>query len=104
MQYLIIAKDGTDDQALERRMEARPDHVNYGAQAVKRGEQIIAAALLDPEGNMRGSAMIVDFDSEADLQKWLDSEAYVKGNVWQDIDVIPCQVAPAFAHCLLKTA
>lgn len=104
MQYLIIAKDGTDDKALERRMAARPDHVNYGAEAVKRGEQVIAAALLDPEGNMRGSAMIVDFENETELKKWLDTEAYVKGNVWKDIDVIPCQVAPSFSHCILKSA
>lgn len=104
MQYLIIAKDGTDDQALERRMAARPDHVNYGAEAVKRGEQIIAAALLDGEKNMRGSVMIVDFDNEEKLKAWLDNEAYVKGDVWKDIDIIPCQVAPAFSHCILKAA
>ena len=104
MQYLIIAKDGTDDKALDRRMQARPDHVSYGAEAVKRGEQIIAAALLDPENNMRGSVMIVDFDTEEDLKNWLDNEAYIKGKVWQDIDIIPCQVAPAFSHCILKAA
>lgn len=104
MQYIIIAKDGTDEHALDRRMAARTDHVNYSSEAVKRGEQIIAAALLDGEGDMRGSVMIVDFDSEEDLKNWLDNEAYVKGNVWKDVDIIPCQVAPAFNHCILKKA
>lgn len=104
MQYIIIAKDGTDEHALDRRMAARTDHVNYSSEAVKRGEQIIAAALLDGEGDMRGSVMIVDFDNEEDLKNWLDNEAYVKGNVWKDVDIIPCQVAPAFNHCILKKA
>lgn len=104
MQFLIIAKDGIDDHALDRRTAAREAHINYGAEAVKRGEQIIAAALLDREGDMRGSVMIVDFEDEHALQAWLDDEAYVKGKVWKDIDIIPCRIAPTFNHCLLKKA
>jgi len=104
LQYIVIAKDGTDDEALNRRTAAREDHVKYSDQAVRDGEQIIGAALLDGDNNMRGSVMIVDFEDEHALKKWLDQEAYVKGNVWKDIDVIPCRVGPSFAHCLLKKA
>ncbi|MEM9469314.1 MAG: YciI family protein [Pseudomonadota bacterium] len=104
MQYVIIAKDANDSEALQRRLKARADHVSYSDEAVKRGEQIIGAALLDKEGDMRGSVMIVDFESEDALKKWLDNEAYVRGKVWKDIDIIPCRVGPSFAHCLLKSA
>lgn len=104
MQYLIIAKDGIDEHALNRRTAAREAHIRYSDNAVRNGEQIIGAALLDREGDMRGSVMIVDFEDEHALQKWLDDEAYVKGNVWKDIDIIPCRVGPSFNHCLLKKA
>ncbi len=104
MQYVIIAKDAEDSEALNRRLAARADHVSYSDEAVKRGEQIIGAALLDREGDMRGSVMIVDFENEAALKDWLDNEAYVRGQVWKDIDILPCRIGPSFNHCLLKRA
>lgn len=104
MQFIILAKDDTDAEALNRRLAARAAHISYSDEAVKRGEQIIGAALLNEKDEMRGSLMIVDFPSIEDLKKWLDTEAYITGNVWKDIDIIPCRVGPSFAHCLLKSA
>lgn len=103
MQFIVMAKDATDDAALNRRMAAREAHMAYSEKAAKTGEQIIAAAMLDGEDNMRGSVMIVDFPTIEDLQKWLDNEAYITGNVWKDIDIIPCKIAPAFAHLVKKS-
>lgn len=103
MQFIVMAKDAEDEEALNRRMAARDSHLAYGEIAAKTGEQIIAAAMLDGNDNMRGSLMIVDFPSIEDLQKWLDTEAYVTGNVWQNIDIIPCKVAPTFSHLVKKS-
>ncbi len=102
MQFIIIAKDGTDAEALERRLAAREGHIAYGDNAAKTGEQIIAAAMIGPNEQMNGSIMIVDFDDIQALNEWLDKEAYVTGNVWQDIQVIPCKLAPAFQHLISK--
>ncbi len=102
MQFIIIAKDGTDAEALSRRLAARDNHIAYGENAAKSGEQIIAAALLDQEDKMRGSLLIVDFEDIEALNKWLDTEAYITGNVWKDIDIIPCKLAPAFQHLIKK--
>lgn len=103
MQFVIIAKDGTDADALKRRLAARDAHVAYSDQAVPRGEQIMAAALLDENEEMRGSLMIVDFEDIKALHKWLDKEAYITGNVWKDIDIIQCKVGPSFAHLVKKS-
>lgn len=103
MQFIIMAKDGEDEEALNRRLAARDSHLAYGEMAAKTGEQIIAAALLDKNDNMRGSLMIVDFENIEELQKWLDQEAYVTGNVWQNIDIIPCKIAPTFSHLVKKS-
>lgn len=102
MQFIIMAKDGDDPEALERRLAAREEHIAYGDKAAKSGEQIIAAALLDGEEKMRGSLLIVDFENIEELQKWLDQEAYVVGNVWQDIDIIPCKIGSSFQHLVKK--
>lgn len=102
MQFIIMAKDGDDAEAINRRLAAREAHIKYGEDAAKRGEQIIAAALLDDKEQMRGSLLIVDFPDIESLKKWLDTEAYITGNVWKDIDVIPCKIAPAFQHLVKK--
>jgi len=102
MQFLVIAKDGSDDEAPERRIAARSDHIKYSDFAVESGEQIVAATLLDQNDNMRGSAMIVEFENVEKLQEWLKHEPYMTGNVWKDVDVIPCKIGPSFSHVIKK--
>lgn len=103
-QFIILAKDGEDEGALERRMAARESHINYSDMAVKIGEQIMGAALLDQNEQMRGSMMIVEFESIEKVQEWLDHEPYITGDVWQHIDIIPCKVGPSFDHLIKKKA
>ncbi|WP_373566092.1 hypothetical protein [Mesobacillus foraminis] len=40
--------------------------------------------------------MVVDYPSREELDKWLKEEPYVVGNVWQNIEIKPCRVAPIF--------
>lgn len=42
---------------------------------------------------MSGSVMLVDFPSLDALHDWLDHDPYVTGDVWQEYDVQPFQVA-----------
>ncbi len=98
MEFLIIAKDGTDCDALSRRLTVREKHIALSDEAIQRGEQVVGAAILNEQGQMAGSAMIVDFPDREALQKWLDHEPYVTGNVWQDIQVFPCKIGPSFQN------
>ncbi len=104
MHFIIIGKDGNDEEALDRRMAAREGHMAYSELAAKTGEQLIAAAMLGADGNMNGSIMIVEFDDIDGVKAWLDTESYITGNVWQNIQIIPCKIAPAFQHLIKKTA
>jgi len=89
MQYVIHAYDYTDEQALERRMAVRPHHFD-GARALKEtGNFIMGGALLDDRGIMIGSMMVVEFETDEALQRWLQQEPYVTGNVWERIDIKP---------------
>ena len=104
MQFIVLAKDGTDEEALDRRKASRESHIAYSDMAVKIGEQIVGAALLDNEDNMRGSMMIVEFENIDKLREWLDHEPYITGNVWQNVEIIPCKVGPSFEHLVKKIA
>ncbi len=93
MQFLIIAYDGKDEGAQERRAAARPAHID-GAQALKEnGNVLIGGAILDDDGNMIGSSLVMEFEDRAALDAWLDNDAYVTEGVWQDISVLPFRTA-----------
>jgi uncharacterized protein len=97
MQFLVIAYDGTDEKALDRRMASRQAHL-AGIEKMKAdGKAIYGVAILGAGDKMIGSAMVVDFPSRADLDAWLKVEPYVTGNVWQKIEVHPARVPPLFA-------
>jgi uncharacterized protein len=92
-QYLIIARDGTDADAFTRRMNVRPAHFDGARQLKANNNFIIGGAILDDNGKMAGSMMVVQFDSEDELLHWMQHEPYITGNVWQNIEVKPFKVA-----------
>jgi uncharacterized protein YciI len=96
MQFIVTAYDGTDEGALQRRMNAREDHLKLTARMQEEGKTLYAVAILDESGKMIGSMLIVDFPSRAELDKWLEVEPYIKGDVWKIVDVKPCKVGPMF--------
>ncbi|PIE61067.1 MAG: hypothetical protein CSA29_05285 [Desulfobacterales bacterium] len=98
MQFIVIGRDGTDEKALERRMAARQGHLDTAKKMHESGNWLYAAAILNDDGKMAGSIIVCEFDSEAALHKeWLDNEAYVKGNVWETIEIKAAAVAPFWA-------
>ena len=88
MQFLIKAYDG--EGMLEKRMEVRPRHLE-GMKAL--GKQIICAGgLLDDEGRMKGSALVMEFPDRVAMEEYLKNEPYVVEGVWQKIEVEPMNV------------
>ncbi len=83
MQFIVKAYDG--EGMLDKRMEVRPRHLEGMS---KLGDHIICAGdLLDDEGKMKGSALILDFDSRKELDDYLANEPYVLEKVWEKIEV-----------------
>ncbi|MGI9508857.1 MAG: YciI family protein [Geminicoccaceae bacterium] len=96
MQWLIIARDGNDQDAPKRRLAARPAHLENAAKLQTAGHLLIGGALIDDDGAMIGTAAIAQFATRAELDEWLQTDPYVTGNVWQDIEVHPYRVAPHY--------
>jgi len=39
---------------------------------------------------MIGSVMVMDFENEKQVQDYLKNDAYTKGEVWKNVEIIPC--------------
>ena len=82
MQFFVKALDGKG--MLDKRMEVRPRHLENMA---KLGSHVICAGgLLDEEGKMKGSVLILDFADRKGLDDYLASEPYVQENVWETVE------------------
>lgn len=92
-QYLISAQDFTDERALERRMAARPAHLENVKKLKSKNHYLIGGAMLNEQGKMIGSTMIVQFETPESLQEWLQDDPYVTGKVWDRIEIKPFKVA-----------
>ena len=83
MQFVITAYDGAG--MLDKRMEVRPLHLE-GMERLK-SHLIAAGGLLDVEGKLKGSVLIMEFQSREEVEAYLASEIYVTEHVWEKITV-----------------
>ncbi|MBQ9009717.1 MAG: hypothetical protein IJ088_10350 [Clostridia bacterium] len=88
MQFIVKAYDGAGK--LEKRMEVRPRHL-AGMQALS-DHILCAGGLLDEEGKMKGSVLIMEYPDRAALDAYIASEPYVVEKVWEKIEVEPLNV------------
>jgi uncharacterized protein YciI len=93
MQFLVVAKDGTDGGALERRKQTRPTHLASIAPLVDGGNVLVGGAILNDTGDMIGSMLLVDFADRAGLDAWLTADPYVTEGVWREVEVTPFRSA-----------
>ncbi len=96
MQYLLIAYDGKDEEALSRRMAARPAHIALGDKLRDQGTLLFGTAILDQEGKMIGSMFVGEFADRSEVDEWLKIEPYITGKVWEQVEIQPCRVGPSF--------
>ena len=92
-QFLILADDYKDADALNRRMQIRETHLQRMRKERVAESFIIGGAKLDERGNMYGSMLIVDLEDEAAVWKWIYADPYFTAKVWEDIKVFLFKVA-----------
>jgi uncharacterized protein YciI len=96
MQFVVTGHDGSDQEAVARRLAKREEHLKAADKMKQAGILKFATALLDDDGKMIGSILVVDYPKREDLDAWLKVEPYILGDVWRSVDVRPCRVAPMF--------
>ena len=93
MQFLLVAFDGTDAGALERRLKVREEHLKKISLLKQNGEFICGGAILDGDGKMTGSMIVYDFPDRKSLDASLQNEPYFTEGIWKKIEIRPFRVA-----------
>jgi uncharacterized protein len=93
MQFLLVACDGTDSGALERRMKVREEHFKRIIAMKEAGEFLLGGAILDESGKMTGSMIVYEFPDLESLKSSLMDEPYVTGGVWVKTEIKPFRLA-----------
>ena len=101
MPFLILGYDSDDNQALERRLAVRPNHIKLGDQMRDQGKVLYGVAMLDDNKKMIGSVYIVNMETREEVNQWLEIEPYVTGDVWRRVEVTPCAIGPSFINMKL---
>lgn len=89
MQFLVVAYDGDDDQALARRMAVREEHLKVAHERNAAGQFTFGGAMLTEQGTMVGSALLVDAEDEAGARALVEADVYWRTGVWVRYDIWP---------------
>lgn len=89
MTYLILGYDGDDEGAAARRAAVREAHLAGIRPLVDSGRVAIGGAILDEQGTMRGSMMVLEADSEEDARRVVENDVYVREGVWVRWEIHP---------------
>jgi len=92
MEFMVIAYDGTDSAARERRANARPAHLRGVDRMRAEGSFIEGGSILNENGEMIGSTLYLQFPSRAALDEWMKHDPYVTEGVWHDVKVLPIRL------------
>lgn len=93
MLYAIIARDRAD--SLERRLEARPAHLERLQTLKEQGRLVLAGPhpavdSTDPgPAGFTGSLVVAEFPSLEEARAWADADPYVVADVYEQVDVKP---------------
>ncbi len=92
-QYIITAHDYTDAGAWERRMKVRPAHLEGANKLKENGNFIMGGAFLNEQDQMIGSVMVMQFETNAELETWKLNEPYITQKIWESFTIKPFKVA-----------
>jgi len=92
-QYLVTGYDYTDESAFDRRMNVRPHHIDNLKVLKEKGNYLMGGAMIGDEGKMIGSTMIMQFETEEELEAWKQGEPYITQKIWESVDIKPFKVA-----------
>jgi uncharacterized protein len=93
MHFLLNAYDGTDQDALGRRLKVRDEHLKRISEMKRNGEFLFGGAILDDNGKMIGSMIVYDFPDRQSLDTRLMEEPYFTKGVWEKVEIQPFRLA-----------
>ena len=83
MQFLVTAHDG--EGMYEKRMSVRPRHLENLAALVD--HVVCAGGLINDDGLLAGSMLVMEYDTRDQLDEYLADEPYIREKVWEDVRI-----------------
>ncbi|MDH5185012.1 MAG: YciI family protein [Gammaproteobacteria bacterium] len=100
MLFMIVGED--IDNSLEKRLQARPAHIERLKAMQEQGRIVLAGPnpaieSEDPgEAGFTGSLIVAEFDSLSEAQAWANADPYMDAGVYEKVSVKPFKkVLPA---------
>ncbi|KAI8092890.1 uncharacterized protein BX664DRAFT_328408 [Halteromyces radiatus] len=89
--FAVIARDHPGEEGLQRRLSVRNEHIGKAKEAHEHGTLKMGGALLDSHenGKMLGSLLVIEADSLEKAKAFVESDIYVRGNVWKSWEIVP---------------
>jgi len=100
MYFLVLAWDGKDEGAVSRRDAAREAHMKSITTLFEAGHVILGAGILDDEGAVRGSIVVTDYATRADVNAYIEDEPLQTGGVWESVSVYPLRLPDMYVKGL----
>ena len=94
--FLVLAWDHPTEEGVARREATRPSHSASIRELWEQGHVLLGAGILDEEDVIRGSLVVVDYPTRADVNRYLDSEPFATNEVWERVEVHPLRVGDIY--------
>lgn len=94
MAWIVLAFDGEDAEAPARREAVRGRHLGVISAMAADGRLALGVPLMESDGRIAGSLMVLAAEAEADRDAYLAEEPFAREGVWARIDAMPFRIAP----------
>jgi uncharacterized protein YciI len=84
---MVLAWDKTDEQGVARRDQSRAAHGESIRARFEAGEVVLGSGILDEEGVVRGSIIVMDLPDRAAVDAYLATEPFQAAGVWERVEV-----------------
>ena len=92
-QFLVLADDFNDPDALQRRLGVRKQHLARMKEEKGKGHFISGGAKLNDAGQMYGSMLVIELPDINAANEWIRQDPYITGRVWDKVQVVPFRIA-----------
>jgi uncharacterized protein YciI len=98
--FMVLAWDKTDGDGVARRDANRAVHGETITARFEKGEVILGAGILDDDGVVRGSIIVMDLPDRAAVDAYLETEPFQSAGVWGKVEVHPLRVPDMYLNAL----
>ncbi|MGE0878337.1 MAG: YciI family protein [Acidimicrobiia bacterium] len=98
MKLLLLAYDKPGSEGVALRDKLRDAHGETITARFHAGEALFGAGIYDDEGVVRGSIIIFDYPSRADVDAYLLTEPFYTGGLWERYEVSELKVPDMYVE------